>query len=239
MKNYLVQAFESRDNAIKPQFDRIMDRIKKKQECMRCRDKESIVDVFGKPVYPEGGEWMPSDKKYVYYWPLLPEVITLLSENGFDVDINDTSIQISWEHFENGRKGIITHNDLREKTLEEKIKHVLGDELELWDIFREILKEIKMHRTSTLTNCWCRIHKDPSPQVAEALALLGYDVTLVYYYLRYTYPSYDTRPSKVERTKNLSDYYIDWSNAKKGKIGTVETAKDISDAIFYIPPASN
>ena len=62
--------------------------------------------LTGYPLFPEGGEWEPSEKKITHF-NILPEVREMLIENGFDITIyrDKNPDEVSWEHFQEGRKG--------------------------------------------------------------------------------------------------------------------------------------
>ena len=86
MKNYLVQAFEMRKDTVIPQFNRIMGYIKILKE-QKDLSKDAIYFSKSLPRYPENSEWKPSERLIYPSEELLPEVMELLTEKGYDIII--------------------------------------------------------------------------------------------------------------------------------------------------------
>lgn len=205
MESYLIQAFEAQNDSILPQFNQVMRDIEYRKRQMSL-PKEDIYCINGYPAYPEGGEWKPYEKK-ILTDGILPEVIDLLTERGYDIFIyrDKNPTEISWEHFEDGRKGSIIYKDKKEFTLEEKLKRVLGSghgytEYQNWKKFKEVMAVINHWRYTGFLHC--SMQEILPIDVANGLALLGYDVTI---FKDYLYPCTN----------------IDWLRAEKGKKGIV------------------
>ena len=205
MKNYLVQAFEMRKDTVIPQFNRIMGYIKILKE-QKDLSKDAIYFSKSLPRYPENSEWKPSERLIYPSEELLPEVMELLTEKGYDIIIykDKSPTEISWEHYEDGRKGTIIYKDEREIPLEEKIKCILGSskkytENQNWEMFKMAIYWIVESSKSG------ELHYDMniaiSTEVANALAILGYNVDL------------------YKKSPFATSY---WSTAKKGRKGMVK-----------------
>ncbi len=212
MMDYFAPASTVKEDTITPQFDLIMEEIKDRKDLMSS-PKENYTYLTGYPVFPEGGEWEPSEKKITHF-NILPEVREMLIENGFDITIyrDKNPDEVSWEHFQEGRKGIITYKDTKILTLKEKVEYVLGANTTYlanldWSHYKEAIKRIDKSKNEGELKCyWYKIVV--SHKVAEALSILGYDVTLCY------------------GDEDSCYTLIDWSKSKAERIGVIEEKGD-------------
>lgn len=203
MMDYFAPASTVKEDTITPQFNLIMEEINSRKRLMSS-PKENYTYLTGYPAFPEGGEWEPSEKKITHF-NILPEVREMLIENGFDVTVyrDKNPEEVSWEHFQEGRKGIITYKDTKILTLKEKVEYILGANTNHitnldWSRYKEAIKRIDQSKNEgELMCCWDKIVV--SHEVAEALSILGYDVTLFYGDEDSCYTLIDWRKSKAER----------------------------------------
>lgn len=203
MMDYFAPASTVKEDTITPQFNLIMEEINSRKRLMSS-PKENYTYLTGYPAFPEGGEWEPSEKKITHF-NILPEVREMLIENGFDVTIyrDKNPEEVSWEHFQEGRKGIITYKDTKILTLKEKVEYILGANTNHitnldWSRYKEAIKRIDQSKNEGELMCWWD-KIVVSHEVAEALSILGYDVTLFYGDEDSCYTLIDWRKSKAER----------------------------------------